>query len=81
MRETGRSLQNLNILYHSIRNIEIATVSVPSWTVGRIVGNNGGVIWRIGQKSGCKCGGGGSWEEQNPSDGILTQCADCQEDY
>ena len=36
------------------RHTEIATVSVPSWTVGRIVGSNGGVIWRIGQKSGCK---------------------------
>ena len=53
-RVTGRSLQNLNILYHSIWHTEIATVSVPSRTVGRIVGSNGGVIWRIGQKSGCK---------------------------
>ena len=57
IRGSPDSAQEAEILIQTLvveRHTEIATVSVPSRTVGRIVGSNGGVIWRIGQKSGCK---------------------------
>ena len=42
------------ILSQRVGQTEICVVTVPSRTVGRIVGCNGGVIWKIGNKTGCK---------------------------
>ena len=41
-------------LSQTVGQTEICVVTVPSRTVARIVGCNGGVIWNIGRKTGCK---------------------------
>ena len=53
IRGSPNSAQEAEILIQTLVveiHLEIATVSIPSWTVGRIVGSNSVVIWRIGRR-------------------------------